>query len=478
MKKSLVALTVVASLVIMGACSKNDSDGPANNTGLDTLSGEIKTSRTLESGHTYYIKGFAVVNNNAVLTIKPGVIIKAIKGTKACLIITRGAKIMAEGTATNPIVFTSNQAAGARATADWGGIVLLGKAKVNSSFGGTASRRQVEGFTTDEATTLGDNIVGGGDDDNDNSGIMKYVRIEFGGIALSTTANSELNSLTFVGVGRGTTIDYIQASFGGDDAFEWFGGTVNAKHLVSYRTLDDDFDTDNGFTGRVQFGLSIRDKDISDFGNPTGSSNCFESDNDASGTDNTPLTAPIFSNMTVVGPLAYTATANMPANNVYKRGAHIRVNSRMSLYNSVVVGFPTGILVEGDKSVAALSLTSGDYLDIRNTYVGVVSGNKLEAKPLTGTFDIATWFATSRNNSTAETDIAAYKFASITAGADPKTIDARPVAGSPLLGKAAFTAGKSNDAFFTKTVTYVGAFDVADTWMNSWTNMDPKNTTY
>ena len=259
MKKSLIALSVFAVLII-AACTKdsNSNPNPGGTTESDTLRGSITQSRTLKSGKIYYISGPAIVKNSAVLTIEPGTVIKGIKGTKAVLVITRGSKLMAEGTAAKPIVFTSNQAAGARATADWGGVVLLGNAKVNSSFLGVAGRRQVEGFEKQEGDALGQDIVGGGDDDNDNSGILKYARIEFAGIALSTTANSELNSLTMIGVGKGTTIDYVQSSFGGDDSFEWFGGSVNAKHLIAYRGLDDDFDTYNGFTGRVQFGVAIR----------------------------------------------------------------------------------------------------------------------------------------------------------------------------------------------------------------------------
>lgn len=473
MKRSLVALAVLATLII-SACSRDNNPDPNPDPVVsDTLQKSITASRTLEAGKVYYISGPAVVKNNAVLTVESGVVIKGIKGTKACLIITRGSKIVAEGNAQNPIVFTSNQPAGSRAYADWGGIILLGNAKVNSSFGGVASRRQVEGFTTDDASVLGDDIVGGGSDDNDNSGILKYVRIEFAGIALSSEDNSELNSLTMVGVGKNTTIEYIQSSFGGDDSFEWFGGSVNAKHLVAYRGLDDDFDTDNGYTGLVQFGVSIRDKDISDFALP-GTSNSFESDNDGSSSDNTPLTAPVFSNMTIIGPWAINGGASIPANNVFGRGAHIRLNSRLSLYNSVIAGFPTGILLDGDKSVNAA--TAGD-LDIRNTFVGVASKKKLDAKVTTATFDMKSWFMTDRANDTTYNNVDDFKFAKVSGLASLKDIDVRPVAGSPLLGKGAFTAGKANNAFFTK-VTYAGAFDVNDTWMQGWTNFDPVNAAY
>jgi hypothetical protein len=475
MKQSLVALAVFAALII-SACSKNNNPLPNPGGGeSDTLRGEIKASRTLKTGKTYYISGATLVKNSAVLTIEPGVVIKGIKGTKAVLIITRGSKIMAEGTAAKPIVFTSNQAAGARNYADWGGVVLLGKAKVNTSIDGVANRRLLEGFSPDEVASLKDDIVGGGDDDNDNSGVLKYVRIEFAGIALSSTNNSELNSLTFVGVGKGTVVDYIQCSYGGDDSFEWFGGTVNAKHLIAFRGLDDDFDTDNGYTGRVQFGISIRDKDLSDFNNSSGASNGFESDNDGNGTDNAPFTAPVFSNMTFVGPWAINGGANIPTNNVFRRGAHIRLNSRLSMYNSVIAGFPTGILIDGDKS----ALATAAELDIRNTFVGVATANKLEVKLVAGTLNLKSWFMTAdRVNDTTYNTVDQYKFAKVSGlAATYADIDVRPVAGSPLIGKGAFIAGKSTDAFFTK-VTYAGALDVADTWINTWTSFDPKNAAY
>jgi hypothetical protein len=136
-------------------------------------------------------------------------------------------------------------------------------------------------------------------DNNDNSGTLKYVRIEFGGYVYAP--NNEINGLTFGAVGSGTTIDYVQVSYSNDDAFEWFGGAVNCKHLVSYRNLDDDFDTDNGYSGIVQFALAIRDPQISD--NPSVStSEGFESDNNATGSSVSPYTRAIFTNCTLIGP--------------------------------------------------------------------------------------------------------------------------------------------------------------------------------
>ena len=170
------------------------------------------------------------VEDGATLTIEPGTIIKGEKSSKGSLIVKRGGKIIANGTVDKPIVFTSNQAKGSRAAGDWGGLVLLGKAPVNKT----------------PAVIEGENLTQfGGTDAADNSGSLKYVRIEFAGIAFET--DKEINGLTFGGVGSGTTIDYVQVSHSGDDSYEWFGGTVNAKHLIAFRGLDDDFDTDNRF---------------------------------------------------------------------------------------------------------------------------------------------------------------------------------------------------------------------------------------
>ncbi|WP_295121752.1 hypothetical protein [uncultured Chitinophaga sp.] len=480
MKKILAALLTVSAFVGLNAC-KDDNPNPngGGNKGIDTLSGVYEKDVKLAAGKTYYISGPAIFRKNSTLTVDPGVVVKAIKGTKACIIITRGSKIQAQGTVDKPIVFTSNQAVGARARADWGGIVLCGIATVNSTHTDGTKRRIVEGFQTGDVLTEDDILGGGGNNpnDEDNSGVLKYVRIEFAGIALSTQANSELNALTMVGVGRGTQIDYVQASFGGDDSFEWFGGTVNAKHLISFRGLDDDFDTDNGFKGKVQFGVAIRDKDVSD-SDANGSSNGFESDNDAAGSDNTPLTAPIFSNMTIVGPYAINDGANIPGvngtpgKNVFARGAHIRLNSQQSVFNSLVIGFPVGLYLDGDKTITG---AVNGTLDIRNTFVGVAPTARVSSKVANITFDINTWIGlAARSNNTVLAGIADYKLAKLTGSLNQ--IDARPVAGSPLLGAAAFTDTKVATGF--DKVTYVGAFAENDTWATGWVNWDPNATNY
>ena len=184
------------------------------------IEGNINSNTFLSKNKRYLLRGFVNVNAPAVLTIEPGTIIYGEKTTRGTLIINRGAKIIANGTPTQPIVFTSQQPAGQRSPGDWGGIIIAGNASINVP-GGTAI---IEGGTG--------TIYGGGTNpnDDDNSGILRYVRIEFPGIAYAP--DNEINGLTLGGVGRGTTIEYVQVSFCGDDAYEWFGGTVNAKYLI------------------------------------------------------------------------------------------------------------------------------------------------------------------------------------------------------------------------------------------------------
>lgn len=294
-----------------------------------TVSTDI-TSSTTWSG-VVLLQNKVYVKNNATLTILPGTIIRGDKLTQGTLIITRGAKIIANATSTNPIIFTSNEAVGNRSEGDWGGLVLLGLAR-NNQPGGVAN---IEGIAPTTDTQFGGNF------DDDNSGILKYVRVEFAGIPLQP--NKEINGITFGSIGNATTVDYCQVSFSGDDSYEWFGGTVNCKHLIAYRGLDDDFDTDFGYRGKVQFGLIIRDQNLSD---AAGDSNSFESDNDATGSNAQPLTAAIFSNITTVGAKG-DGTLSLPVGEKFEKAFRIRRNSSISVFNALVSGWEKGLSIEG-----------------------------------------------------------------------------------------------------------------------------------
>ena len=194
------------------------------------ISSDITANTTWSANNVYELRGTIFVRNNATLTIPAGTFIKSNVDSTA-LIVTRGAKLNAIGTATNPIVFTSKNAAGSRNRGDWGGILLLGKGRYNLNNG----VNYIEGVSQTEETKYGGGL---NPVDNDNSGTLKYVRIEFAGYVFSE--NNELNGLTMGGVGSGTTIDYVQVSYSNDDSFEWFGGSVNCKHLVAFAGLDDE----------------------------------------------------------------------------------------------------------------------------------------------------------------------------------------------------------------------------------------------
>jgi PKD domain/Ig-like domain CHU_C associated/Secretion system C-terminal sorting domain len=306
-----------------------DPENTAYPATVTTVSADITTNTTWSG--VVKLMNKVYVKNNATLTIAPGTIIRGDKLTQGTLLITRGAKIIADGTAANPIVFTSNEAVGARSEGDWGGLVLLGLAK-NNQPGGVAN---IEGIVPTTDSQFGGNF------DNDNSGILRYVRVEFAGIALEP--NKEINGVTFGSVGNQTIVDYVQVSFSGDDSFEWFGGTVNCKHLIAYRGLDDDFDTDFGYRGKVQFFLSIRDKDLSD---AAGDSNSFESDNDAAGSTAQPKTAPIFSNGTLVGPKG-NGTIALPVGEKFEKAFRLRRNTATSVFNTLVTGWEKGLSIEG-----------------------------------------------------------------------------------------------------------------------------------
>ncbi len=305
-------------------------------TGITTnVTASITKNTTWLAGRTYLLKGTIYVKSGATLTIQPGCIIKGDANvSNSCLVVSRGGKINAQGTAVNPIVFTSSKDSGQRNLGDWGGVILLGKARTNAT-GGVAN---VEGLA---AST--DNEFGGTDDD-DNSGVFSYCRIEFGGYIFSP--DKEINGLTMGGVGRKTKIDHVQVSYNNDDAFEWFGGTVNCTHLVAFGNLDDDMDTDLGYSGTVQFGLVIRDKNF--FDASTGStSEGFESDNDPVGTVRTlaPRVNAVFSNFTCVGP--YRNDLSQSINGKYERAIRIRRNSSLRIFNSVFTDYNKGLQFDG-----------------------------------------------------------------------------------------------------------------------------------
>lgn len=301
-----------------------------------SITGTVVLTKTTR----YLMTGFNYVQNGGKLVIPEGTVILGDFETKGTLIIQRGGKIFANGTADAPIIFTSEKPAGSRAAGDWGGVIILGRSAINTSTG--ADSAEIEGFGPGLGPIYGGQPV----INDDSSGVFRYVRLEFPGINLTGISGNEINGLTMGGVGSRTIIEYVMVSYSGDDSFEWFGGNVNCNHLIAYKGLDDDWDCDNGYRGKIQFGLSVRDKDIAD----VSSSNGFEIDNNNNSPSNTngPRTRPFFSNMTVVGPFETTST---PVNPLFQRGGHLRRNMQACIYNSLIMGWRTGILFDGSMCV-------------------------------------------------------------------------------------------------------------------------------
>jgi len=395
-----------------------------------TVSADVTTNTTWSGVVLLNAKVF--VKNNAVLTIQPGTIIRGDKTNEGAIIVTRGAKINAAGTKANPIIFTSNESVGNRAEGDWAGIVILGKA-VNNQPGGVAN---IEGLVVSTDSEHG------GTDDNDDSGVFTYCRIEFSGIALQP--NKEINGLTMGSVGKATVIHHVQVSFNGDDAFEWFGGTVDAKYLVSYRNLDDDFDTDFGFRGRIQFCVSIRDKDLSD---APGDSNCFETDNDGVGSFAQPLTAPKFSNMTAIGPKG-DGTITLPVGEKFEKAFRIRRNSATSCYNSLITGWEKGLSIEA--AVTEDNFT-GDTARFENN---ILADFATGTKAITASMAYYTpWFTPTRGNDTTTTkaQIAwVNAFPALGIKPDLRLTAASTASAGATFTAPAFTGGFVNLANFTK----------------------------
>ncbi len=436
------------------------------------LSGEITRSITLRSTKIYGLSGYVYVNAGATLTIEPGTIIVGdVPGANSALVINRGGKIIADGTRQKPIVFTSRAAPGQRARGDWGGILICGRARVNQPAGQAA----LEGGVADQVAG-GKGWYGGADDD-DNSGVLRYVRIEFAGIA--TQPNSELNSLTMGGVGRGTTIEYVQCSYGNDDAFEWFGGTVNGKYLVAYGTLDDDFDCDNGFSGRVQFGLIKRFRTVAD----VSTSQAFEIDNDATSSFNNPFTRAIFSNVTVIGPLQDTAWTTGGGQNQYssRYGAagQIRRNARASIFNTVFIGWPRGFEIAQAPTMVAANT---DSLMVRNCNWFGVKGAVLTLAGGTPPAGMdAAWLLRQGYGNEVDRGNPNNAFI-VNAWPNDNSFDPRPQVIAPYLTTASFENGSAlvpiNDPYFQR-VGYRGAFDASGArWDEGWAEYDPINREY
>ena len=464
------------------------------------VTGVITANTTWTADKIYKLKGFVRVGNDPTvtdvpaknsgptLTIQPGTVIYGEKATKGTLIIQRGAKIIAEGTATSPIVFTSESAVGSKEPGDWGGLVICGRASNNQPGGVFELEGGYKAFS------------GGGTspDNADNSGSLKYVRIEYAGVPVNP--NQEVNSLTLGAVGSETKIEYVMCTYGLDDSFEWFGGTVNAKYLIAYKGLDDDFDVDFGFSGFVQFGLGVRGATLAD----QSGSNGFEVDNNGQGSDAAPFTSGTFSNMTIIGP---KATRETPISLQFQSAAQLRRNNKLKIHNSFFTGYPNGIFIDGANTAAN---AAANELVLKNNVVAGVdnwggngfgsAGTVFTGTPAnganhpnaprgfrigagTGAFSngIYTLTALNINEKTAENwflenNAILSKWsdagidASIFGTINPKTT---PNTGSSLLNGAVFTGLPS----FFSVVPHKGAFGTTN-WAQGWAEWSPELKNY
>jgi len=459
MKKLLFMMA--GFIMAFASCIKVEIDNSDNSTGgsgggsFDTKQEEIIATKVItgviNDGEIvelpkgkYTLKGYVYVNNRATLRFAAGSVIVSDSVVKGALIIEQNSRLFCEGTATDPIIFTSGKSAATRQPGDWGGIVILGNAPTNR--------------TTPPIIEGGINSVYGGSVAGDNSGILRYVRIEFAGIAADP--NSEINGLTLGGVGSGTTIEYVQVSYGNDDAYEFFGGTVNAKYLIALATADDDYDFDFGYRGRIQFGIALRDPLFVD---PGDAGNGVECDNDATGSLASPFTRPILSNFTFCGP--NNAAGTLPNHNFNMRW---RRSTEFEVHNSILMGYmDAGFSMENDATVSRYrndtsffknNLVHAVTAPFRSGVAAIMTSAEVETKALS---------QGNTNNTVAEINLT-----------NPFNLTAPnfiPVAGSPALTGAQFVNG-ANNSFFT-TTTFRGAMGTTN-WTTGWASFTPKTNTY
>jgi len=388
----------------------------------------------------WILDGFIFVNDGQTLTIEAGTVIKGKEGLGAnssALIVARGGKIIAEGTASAPIIFTAEKdkldgSLGVQSGL-WGGVIVLGKARLNSSPGESA----IEGIPTSEGRGLY-----GGTQDEDNSGVLRYVSIRHGGTAIAAT--NEINGLTLGGVGSGTTLEYIEVFANDDDGIEWFGGTVNGKYLIVTACGDDGFDYDEGYRGNNQFGLIYQRTDV---GNRGG-----EHDGGTDPEDGQPYALPKFYNVTSVG--AGVGTEN--------RALTFRDNAGGEYHNSIFVGYDRGVDIEllGSGQSSYSRFAAGELKLANNTFFNLVAGTTADKV-----------FTVSTGGSPTEEAINAARAAFLASFAgNGNTIGNAGITRANVVPTSAGgSVSTPTSSFFTNT-SYRGAFAPGATpWYNGWT---------
>jgi hypothetical protein len=482
--RTLVAAGMLAATSVVAACSSSSDKiiGPPPQPGAADITLDITTNRTLYADTTYTLKGFIHVTNNATLTIQPGTTIQGDFNTLgSSLFIMRGSKIQAIGTADKPIVFTSSRAAGTRQPGDWGGLIIVGNAIDNRT---GATNIEIEGSGTEPNGGSGHNysvVYSGGTLASDNSGELRYVRVQFAGYAPSP--DNELNSFTFAAVGSGTKMSYLQAMAGLDDSFEWFGGSVDGDHFVSYESGDDHFDQSESYNGRLQYLIAFQSTQLTQrtgAGNPSSDPQGIENDGCngtgcTSGHSQQPYTIPAIANFTLVG------TGNLATSGTNGGiGMMLRRGTGGYYVNGVVARFPragvslrdtatynrAGATATQDLATADLAVKNVLFVETPVVFQGAngtnvqnsldMAGNSLTTSAAT-TASLFTLFPTTVNETT-------------TAAA----FDWTPAAGSPAStgGMATFTGKLATKVAGTGIAgtAYLGAAAPGGTkWWAGWT---------
>lgn len=377
--------------VAVTSCKKNDNGdfGRGANAGGpfsgpdSVITGNITANRTLSPGKTYRLSGIVFVTGGAKLTIKPGTVIStgaavgyrvsptaAVNNIAGVLVVTKNATIDAVGTPEQPIIFTTPNAEGQRRAGDFGGVIILGQATTNRP-----ATQEIEGLPKFDANgnSLGVDISYGGNAATSSSGRFAYARIEYAGFKLAP--DNEINGLTLGGVGSGTRLDHVQVSYGADDAFEFFGGTVNASYLLALGNDDDDFDTDFGYSGSIQYAIGLKDPSSThSTSGGVSDSNGIESDNDGTGSTTGPITKPVYSNFTLLG---YSAAGNT----TLRAGNRWRRNTNLSFTKSIIAGFNVAAEFQTGTETNA---TAGGFTDNTIHAYNAPALNPTTATSLTG----------------------------------------------------------------------------------------------
>ncbi|MBI4852907.1 MAG: hypothetical protein HY819_14020 [Acidobacteria bacterium] len=426
-KRIIFILLVILTLCSFNLITEQNIETVAAQSNVITLRGDISKNMTLTPANRYVLEGGVFVRAGATLKIKAGTQIFA--GPRSFLVIDRGAKIIAKGKANKPIVFTSAQDQGNRKRGDWGGLIINGFAPINN------------GDAKGEADGEGNTGKYGGNNSNDNSGILRYVRIEFAGFPLSPT--NELNGLALQGVGRGTEVDFIQITESGDDAIEFFGGTVNVKHLLLFGSMDDAFDWTGGWQGKAQFVLVQQDGSIE-------ANNGIEADNNAENNDLTPRSNPTISNITLIGD-ASTKTAS-------SIGMLLRVGTAATIRNFIVQNFKdVGVRVKDQSTLSQLNsgslvLESGVFFDNKKGDAQFQNNDGSDAGNLSAMFKNVFIMDPQLTDSLNKT-----------------SPNFRPKSGSIVLDPR--MVAPNNDPFFER-VNFIGGIGPNDTddWTKGWTS--------